>query len=99
MKRFKSIEAWLETNPSQEEIDKVLILIHRGEGNRTRKAIYEKDSYLRKLYRSVSYLEKVKIPIPKDLSEEIKGVKAQIEILKKDLPAPMKRAKEKASVE
>lgn len=99
MKRFKTIQDWLATNPTQEEQTKVLILIHRGEAHATRKAVYEKEQYLRKLQRGNVYLEKVGIKPPKEVLDTIKATKAEIAELRKDLPAPVKRAKEKASVE
>jgi len=93
MKKFKTIEEWLKTNPSEKEMEKVLNLIHRGETNRARKEVYEKEAYLRKLKRTGDYLVKIDFPIPKEIAQEIKRTKTEIESLKKDLPIPAARAK------
>lgn len=97
MKRFKTIENWLETNPSEEEKVKVLNLIHRGATHDTRKEIYEKERYLNKLLSSVRILEKIEMKPPKDVTDRIKETKSQIDELKKGLPAPVKRAKKEKS--
>jgi GrpB-like predicted nucleotidyltransferase (UPF0157 family) len=86
MKRFKLVQDWLDTNPPQEEQEKVLSLIHKGESRRTRRLIFEKETALKKLNKAVSGLEILKISVPKELADEIKAMKAQIESLKKDLP-------------
>lgn len=100
MAKFKSIEEWLKSNPSQEEINRVLILIHKGEANSARKAVYEKEQYLRKLQKSAIYLNNVGIKPNKELMDQIKETKAEIDTLKKDLPVIAPRArKEKTVVE
>ena len=93
MTKFTTIESWLKANPSQEEVTKVLFLINRGETNKLRKECWEKEQYLRKLYRSRTYLEKVNIPMPKQMVEEIEKTRKSIEALKKLIPAPVLKPK------
>jgi len=99
MTKFKTIEEWLKSKPSQDEINKVLNLIHRGEANASRKAVWEAENFLRKLNRSVTYLDKVGIKPNLELVNQIKETKAKIAELKKDLPQNAPRArKEKNTV-
>jgi len=92
MARFKSISDWLNSSPSDEELNKVLQLINKGAANATRKIIYEKEQFLRKLYRSQSYLEKVGISANKELIDQIKQTKTEIAELRKNLPVLPKRS-------
>lgn len=92
MTKFVSIQEWLKSSPSQDEINKLLALINKGAVSSIRKAVYEKENFLRKLYRSSSYLEKVGIKANKELTDQIKQTKIEIAELKKDLPAPVKKS-------
>ena len=93
MTKFTSIQSWLEAKPSLEEVTKVLMLINKGETNKTRKELYEAENYLRKLYRSRTYLDKVQIPMPKQMLQFIDETKKKIEDLKKLVPAPKLKPK------
>lgn len=86
MKIFKTIQDWLATNPSKEEQDKVLILIHRGETSRVRKELYEKEGYLRKLQSLANYFNKLDLKLPAEEYKLIEKTKAEIVELKKGLP-------------
>lgn len=99
MKTFKNIAEWLKTNPSEEEQRKVIILINKGAVSNTRREIYEKTSYLRKLQSLVNHFKRIGLEPPKSEIDAIEKVKKEIEVLTKSLPAPVKRAKEKAIVE
>jgi hypothetical protein len=98
MAKFKSIAEWLKSNPSDAEVNKVLILIHRGEANSIRKAVYEKEQYLRKLQKSAIYLNNVGIKPNKELMDQIKATVAELETLKKDLPISTPRARKVKTV-
>jgi len=93
MKNFKSISEWLSTNPSQEEQGKIIKLINRGAASRARRELYMKENYLRKLNRSISYLQAAEYTIPEDLRQEIANVQAEIINLRKELPLVPKRKK------
>lgn len=93
MKRFKSIAEWLKTNPSQEEQNKVLVLIHRGATSQARKELFEKERYLQKLNSLRRHMEKLGMKVPEDTEKTISKVKSEIESLKKDLPTPVKKEK------
>jgi hypothetical protein len=96
MKRFSSISEWLKTNPSQEEQDKVLILIHRGATSQIRKKLWEKERYLQKLQALANHFKRLNLEFPKSEAEIINKVKKEVEALKKELPViPKKEKKEK----
>jgi len=86
MKRFKTVQDWLATNPSKEEQDKVLILIHRGATSKARKELYEKEAYLRKLQALANHFGKLNLKLPDDEYKLIEKTKAEITELKKGLP-------------
>lgn len=99
MKRFKTIAEWLKTNPSQEEQDRVLILIHRGETSRVRKALYEKEGYLRKLQALANHFKKLNLKLPDEEYKLIEVTKAEIAELKKGLPDTSKYGSRKKKEE
>jgi seryl-tRNA synthetase len=99
MAKFKSIPEWLKTNPSEEEKNRVLLLIQRGETNKTRRELYQLEGYLRKLQATVNSLSKLNIPVSQDLKEPIIETKKKIEELKKDLPEVVKREKKEKKEE
>lgn len=93
MTKFKSVEEWMKSNPSSDEMLKVLNLINKGAASSVRKAVYENEQFLRKLYRSQAYLEKVGIKANQELVNQIKETKTKIAELKKELPPIAPRAK------
>lgn len=98
MTKFSSIQEWLKSSPSQDEINKLLALINKGAVSTIRKAVYEKENFLRKLYRSSAYLEKVGIKANKELTDQIKQTKSEIAELKKELPIAVPRQKREKPV-
>lgn len=93
MKRFKTIQDWLKSNPSQDEQTKVLLLIHRGETSRLRKELWEKEQYLRKLNSFANHCKKLGFSVPEGEKEALVKTKRVIEELKKELPPVQKRIK------
>jgi len=93
MVKFISIESWLETKPSKEEVTSVLGLINRGETHKIRKELYEAENYLRKLYRSRTYCERAGFSLPKEGLKFIDETKKKIEDLRKLVPAPKLKPK------
>ncbi len=91
MKRFKTIQDWLKTNPSEEEQTKVLILIHRGAASQARKELWEKERYLLKLNAFANHCKKLGFAMPEDHMKALANVKKEIESLKKELPPVQKR--------
>jgi phage shock protein A len=92
MTKFKSVTEWLSTNPDVEEQTKVLNLINRGESHRIRKAIYEKERYLKKLNSLSKDYTSLEIKVPKDVLDAIKNTNEEISNMKKDLPIIPKRS-------
>ena len=86
MRKFATIESWLETNPSKDELAKVINLINKGVSHEVRRNLYEAENYLRKLYRSSFYLNKANFPMPKEIATEIEATKKKIEAFRKELP-------------
>lgn len=96
MKKFKSIQEWISTNPPQEEQNKVLLLIQRGHTSQLRKELYEKERRLVKLQSFARYCAKMGFNPSKQEIEETAKIKLEIEKLRKELPViPKKEKKEK----
>jgi hypothetical protein len=93
METYSDVKSWLATNPSEEELRKVIILINRGAVNHTRKEVWKKEQYLRKLRGIVKDYDSLEIKAPKDIIDSIKSVTKEVEELKKDLPVFRPRAK------
>jgi len=94
MKTFKNVQEWLETNPSEDELKKVIDLINKGAVNQTRREVYDLERYLRKLQSGANHLVKLELEPPKDLTDRIKSVKKEIAELSKGLPPRQTRKKE-----
>lgn len=100
MKKFKSIQEWLSTNPDKEEQNKVLLLIQRGSTSKIRREVWEKERYLLKLQSFANHCKKLEFDVPKDHLDALAKTKKEIEILKKDLPViPKKEKKEYKELE
>lgn len=94
--RFKTIEKWLETKPSEEEKTKVLILIHRGSTSKMRREFYEKNRYYLKLKALENHFKRLDLEFPKSEILIIDKVKKELEELKSQLPVmPVKDKKYK----
>lgn len=86
MVKYQSIESWIKSNPSKDEVTKVLNMINKIQGSKLRRDLYAAENYLRKLNGSVVQLNKVKFPLPKEITKEIELTKKKIEELRKVVP-------------
>lgn len=86
MKKFTTIQSWLATKPSQEEQNKVLNVINRGETSRLRKDLYETEAYMRKLKRSTFFLNRANFKMPKELEEAITATQVRLDELRAQVP-------------
>lgn len=93
MKTLNEIQNWLNTNPSQEEQQKVLNLINRGSYRKMRKEVYEQEKYLRKLQKIAKDMKTLGLAVPKHIPEMIENLVKQIENEKKQLPKVVKKEK------
>lgn len=86
MEKYTSIEAWLKTKPTKDQVTKVLNLINKGETSRMRQEMYKLEDHLRKLRRSFVYLQRVNCPVPEKIEKEIEETQLKIQELKKVVP-------------
>lgn len=94
MRKFKSIQEWISTNPSEEEQNKVLLLIQRGHTSLLRRELYEKERRLVKLQSFARYCTKMGFSPSKQEIDETSKIKLEIEKLRKELPVIPKKVKE-----
>ena len=96
MNKFESIEGWLETKPTPEQIEKVLNFINRGQGSSLRKDLHKLEDKLRKLKGVLIPLNKVGFTIPKELTDEIELIQKEIDNLRPLVPV-IKSSRKKGS--
>lgn len=93
MKTLTSVQEWMETNPSNEEVQKVLNLVNKRVVTKTRREIYEYEKEYRKLIGIEKRLKEIQLLIPKEISLKMKDLNSKILDLKKGLPETRKKAK------
>jgi len=93
MKTLKSIQEWMDTNPSKEEVAKVLNLVNRGIITQMRREVYNSERDYNKLFNIQKRLDEIKIPVPKDITNNLKELRSKIDEMKKQLPTTVKREK------
>lgn len=98
MRKFKSIQEWISTNPSAEEQNKVLLLIQKGYTSQLRRELWEKERYLQKLQALANHFKRLNLEFPKNETEVINKVKKEVETLRKELPIIPKREKKEKEV-
>jgi len=98
MRKFSSIKEWIASNPTTEEMQKILLLVNRGETSRARKEIWEKEQYVRKLQSFANHCKKLGFNVPEEEKTALAKTKKEIEELKKGLPPVQKRAKKETEL-
>lgn len=98
MEKFTSIESWLKTKPSKDQVTKVLNLINKGVVSNLRKEMYQAEDHLRKLRRTVVSLQKINCPVPEKIEKEIEETQKRIQDLKKVVPVITVKRKKKIEV-
>lgn len=91
MKKFENVEEWLASNPSKEVIERVLNTINRGVVTEIRRELHSKKGELRKIEGAIKAMEKVGLPIGKEITEKVKGLEKEISELQKQLPEQKER--------
>lgn len=93
MKTLTSIEAWLVTKPSKENVERVLKLINRIESTQVRREVYELEKRQRKLISIEKKMKELKIKVPTELQQNLTNLKTSIDTLKKGLPVVNRKPK------
>ena len=88
---FKNVEEWLASNPSKEVMDRVMNTINRGVVTEIRKEFHAKKGDLRKIEKVIKAMEGVKLPVPKEITDRVKGLEKEIADLEKQLPQPKEK--------
>ena len=91
MKTYTDVETWLDSKPSKEVIERVLNTINRGVLTETRKEFHLKKSELRKIEGAIKAMQKVDLPIGKEITDKVKGLQKEITDLEKQLPQPKEK--------
>lgn len=96
MRKFKSIQEWLSTNPDKEEQNKILLLIQKGSTSKIRREFYEKNRYYQKLKALENHFKRLNLEFPESEIAIMDKVKKELEDLKNQLPViPVKEKKVK----
>lgn len=91
--QFKSVEEWLNSNPSKEVIEKVLKVVNKSIISEIRKEFYDKRGELRKMENAIKSMERVELPITKEITDKVKALKKEVDELEKQLPVVEKKEK------
>lgn len=91
METLANVEEWMKSNPSKNEVEKVLNLINRLNVTKLRKNLWEKETQLMKLVKVEKGLKEISIPIPSDIQTNIKQLSSETLELRKSLPIIKKR--------
>lgn len=92
-KQFKTVEEWLNSNPSKEVIEKVLKVANKSVISEIRKEFKEKRSELSKTQNAIKSMERVQLPITKEITEKVKTLQKEVEDLKSQLPVVKQKTK------
>lgn len=87
---FKTVQEWLDSDPDQETINRVLNTVNRGVVSQMRRNLNQKKSELKKVERIVESMEKIKFPVTKEVKDRVEGLKKEIAKLEKGLPEQKK---------
>lgn len=93
MKTLATIQDFLKTNPSKEEITKVMKVINNLNDRKIRHEIRELQTKFNKLESLEKKLKDVEIPVPDTISEGLTDLKVKIEDLSRGLPEVIRKIK------
>ena len=96
MKTYKNIQEWINSDPAEEEISKVLKLVNRSLIQQAKQEMWQKESHLRKMVKTVDSLKSLKLSVPKEYEATIKELRKELDDIKKALPTPVKKVKKEA---
>jgi len=86
IKFFKSIDEWVESNPNEEIVTRVLNTVNKGVITEIRKKIREKNGEVKKMEKMVNAMEEVGFPIDDSVLKKISFTRNEISNLEKQLP-------------
>ncbi|MCK5134279.1 MAG: hypothetical protein KAR19_00720 [Bacteroidales bacterium] len=83
---FKTVQEWLDSDPDQETISRVLNTVNRGVVSQMRRNLNQKKSELKKVERIVESMEKINFPVTKEVKDRVAALKKEIAKIEKRLP-------------
>jgi hypothetical protein len=94
MKIYKNIQEFLNDNPSEEVIARIMSTINRGSIAEGRKELKEKSERLDRISRVIAQMEKHSIPVGSEVKEVYNNLAKEIKALTKAIPpSPYSRKK------
>lgn len=93
MKTFADVQSWLSSNPSKEEIEKVLKVINRSAQSSMRREFHQKNAELKKMKKVIDSLGEVNLPVSKEVKDQVVNLQKEVEELQKQLPVIQKKVK------
>lgn len=91
MKKFETVQEWLDSNPSKEVIERVMNTINRGVVTEIRKEFHAKRGELKKVEKVVKSMKDIDLPVPKEITDKVNAFQKEIADLEKQLPQPKAR--------
>ena len=96
---FTNVQDWLNSNPSEETINKVLDLVNRNIKKSMRLEIFEKSKVINKMHKTMNEMEKYGVDVPKNFKSKIDDLEFEIESMKQEIEGVSKPKKEKKKKE
>jgi hypothetical protein len=95
MKTYKTVQEWLDSNPEKEVIERVLSTVNRTAISEGRKELKEKKEEIARVERVILQMEKLSLPIGKEVKDVYNTLSKDIKNLEKALPpSPYGKKKE-----
>ena len=96
---YTNVQDWLNSNPSEETINKVLDLVNRNIKKSMRLEIFEKSKVINKMHKTMNEMEKYGVDVPKNFKSKIDDLEFEIESMKQEIEGVSKPKKEKKKKE
>jgi hypothetical protein len=95
MKQFLSIQDWLKSKPSEQEMNRILDFINKNVKYEMRRDLSRKQSELKKMTRLITDLHEIGFKPSKDMEDRHAEIVKEVEALKLEIGVPEKPEKAK----
>ena len=86
MKTYKTVQEWLDSNPDKEVIERVLSTVNRSAIAQGRQELKTKKEEIARVERIMAQMEKLKLPVGKEVKDVFSKLAKDIKDLEKALP-------------
>jgi hypothetical protein len=95
MKTFKTVQEWLNSNPSKEEVARIVAIVNRKAISEARSDYYKKEQEFHKLSNYIKTTQKLGLEVPKDIEVKVSKMQVELEKIFKSLWPEGKKSRSK----